>query len=271
MTTSRSRVEVARRLLRLIAVAAALAAVQGCAVYHGAAELARKALDPGVPGKKPLTAEEAAQLSDREILDRLTFVTRSLDDNELHASLWYYGFLAVNAAGMAAGAATAAVESNDDKQVYDILNSSLGLIGTTYLLLDPLPGRSGSDPLAAMPSATHEDRAAQLAAGEEILYRAAGRAEQRTGWLLHTGNVVLNASAASVLVARDDLGDAALLFFLNTAVGEAQILLTPWEPLNSWQAYREQVDSGGIRPDPQVRWGIGPLPTGQGLALQARF
>jgi hypothetical protein len=122
-----------------------------------------------------------------------------------------------------------------------------------------------------MPSTTHEDRAAQLAAAEDILYDAAGRAKQRTGWILHTGNVVMNASAASVLLAREAYGRAALLFFLNAAVGEAQILLTPWAPLSSWEEYRQLVDNGGVPSDPQVRWGIGPLPTGQGLALQAEF
>jgi hypothetical protein len=256
---------------RVIALAFLFGAVQGCAVYNGAADLARKALDPGVQGRKPVTAAEAAQLSDEQIDKRIGFIAQRLDDNELHASLWYYGFLAVNASGMVAGAATAAVEENDNKQMYDILNSSLGLIGTIYLVADPLPGRSGSDPIAELPGATHQDRAAQLATAEDILYRAAGRAKQRTGWVLHTGNVVLNAAAASVLVARDDLGDAALLFFLNTAVGEAQILLTPWEPLDDWEEYRQQADNGGVVLDPRVSWGIGPMPGGQGLALQARF
>jgi hypothetical protein len=271
MTTCWPSSQPTRALLCAVALLSASAGAQGCAVYDGAADLARAALDPGVEGRKPLTAEEAARLTDAQIEERLTFLTHRLDDNELHASLWYYGFLAVNASGMLAGAATAAVEDNDNKQMYDILNSSLGLIGTTYLLLDPLPGRSGSDPIAELPATTHQERAAQMAAAEDLLYRAAGRARQRTGWILHTGNVVLNAGAASVLVARDDLGDAALLFFLNTAVGAAQILLTPWQPLDDWEQYRQWTDGGGVPPDPQVRWGIGPLPGGQGLALQASF
>jgi hypothetical protein len=261
----------ARRAFGAVAVMVACFGTQGCAVYEGGARLARKVLDPGIHGPKPLTAEEAAQLTERQVDQRLTFVTHRLDDNELHASMWYYGFLAVNVGGMVAGAATAAVEEDSDDQVYDICNASLGLIGTIYLVADPLPGRSGSDPVAEMPSTTHADRAAQLAEAEEILYRAAGRAKQRTGWVLHTGNVVLNAAAASVLLARESYGNAALLFFLNTAVGEAQILLTPWQPLDDWEEYRRLVDGGGIPPDPQVKWGIGPMPTAPGLALQAQF
>ena len=260
-----------RRVLRLVAAVALFAAIQGCAAMQSGVDFAHSVFDPGVPGRKPVTAEEAAQLSDQQIDKRLDFVTQRLEDNRTHAALWYYGFLAVNVGGTAAGAATAAVESDKDKQIYDILNGSLGLIGTGYLLAAPLPGRSGAEPVAEMPSTTHEERAAQLAAAEDILYGAAGRAKQRTGWILHTGNVVMNASAASVLLAREAYGRAALLFFVNAAVGEAQILLTPWGPLSSWEEYRQQVDNGGVPSDPQVRWGIGPLPTGQGLALQAEF
>lgn len=256
---------------RAVAGALVLALLNGCAVVEGGKKLAHEAFDPGVHGPKPLSAAEAAQLGDDEINRRLDFVTRSLDDHRTHAAWWYYGFLTVNAVGMVAGAATAAVEDDNDDQIYDILNSSLGLIGTGYMLAAPLPGRSGADPVRLMPSATHDDRAAQLAEAEDILYGAAGRAKQRTGWLLHTGNVVLNASAASVLLARESYGNAALLFFLNAAIGEAQILLTPWQPLTNWEEYQALIASGGVPPDPQVRWGVGPLPTGQGLALRAEF
>ncbi|MFN8642678.1 MAG: hypothetical protein U0802_13875 [Candidatus Binatia bacterium] len=252
-------------------VAIGLLLLSGCAATQGAVQFARGVLDPGVPGPKPITAEAAAQLSDEQIAQRVELVNARLDDNRTHAAWWYYGFLTVNVAGMTAGAATAAVESDKSDQIYNILNSSLGLIGTGYMLAAPLPGRSGSDPITAMPSATHADRAAQLARAESILYDAAGRAKQRTGWILHAGNIALNASAASVLLARESYGNAALLFFLNATIGEAQILLTPWEPLTSWQQYHERIANGGIPVDPQARWGIGPLPAGPGLALQAEF
>ena len=257
--------------MRILIGCTLVAALQGCAAMHGAVDSAKAVLQPHVPGPTPVTPAEAAQLSDEQLQQRLDLVTARLEDNRTHAALWYYGFLTLNAGGMAVGATSAAVTNDKNDQIFDILNASLGLIGTTYLLAAPLPGRSGDAPVRALPAATHDDRAAQLAEAERILYAAAGRARQRTGWLLHTGNVVLNASAASVLLARESYGNAALLFFLNTAVGEAQILLTPWEPQTSWEAYRQFVATGGVPVDPPVRWGIGPLPSGQGLALQATF
>lgn len=256
----------------MLAAAVVLASLQGCAVFNDGVQFAKNAFDPGVPGPKPITAEAAAQLSEAQIQQRLAFLTEKLEDNRTHAALWYYGFLAVNVGGMAAGAATAAVEEDTDDQIYDILNASLGLIGTGYLLGAPLPGRSGADPIYDMPFDTHAQRAAQLAEAESILYGAAGRAKQRTGWLLHTGNVVLNAAAASVLLARESYGNAALLFFLNTAVGEAQILLTPWAPLGMWEEYLAFVERGGeVAYEPAPRVGVGGLSGGRGLALQVEF
>jgi hypothetical protein len=248
-----------------------LALLQGCAAVQDTADFATSVFEPGVPGRKPLTASQAAQLSDAQVNQRLDFVTRSLDDNRLHAALWQYGFLALNAGGMIAGATTAAFEENEDDKIYNILNASLGLFGVVYMVADPLPGRSGADPVYLMPFDSAADRAAQLAEGERILYAAAGRATQRTGWILHTGNIVLNASAASVLLARESYGDAALLFFVNSAVGTAQILLTPWAPLTEWEEYQALVANGGVPPEPTVRWGIGPMPDAPGLALHVSY
>lgn len=254
----------------VLAVAVGLS-MNGCTAMNEGVKFAKEAFDPGVPGAKPITAQEAAQLSEPQLMQRLDFVTQRLEDSRTHAAWWYYGFLAVNAGGMLAGAGTAAVEKDSNDQTYDILNSSLGLIGTAYLLAAPLPGRSGADPIYEMPFATHDERAAQLAAGEEILYGAAGRAKQRTGWLLHVGNLFINAAAASVLLAKESYGNAAMLFFINSAVGEAQILLTPWEPLTGWEDYQQFVARGGVDPEPHAHWGIAPMEDGQGLALRVDF
>lgn len=260
-----------QRAAGVVVAAALLTGTSGCAMLDKGAKLAKEAFDPGVPGPKPITAEEAARLSDEQIQQRLDFVTQRLEDNRTHAAWWYYGFLAVNVGGIVAGAATAPFAETSDDQTYDILNASLGVIGTGYLLAAPLPGRSGADPIYEKPFLTHEDRAKQLALGEEIFYGAAGRARQRTGWLMTTGNIALNAAAASILLAKESYDNAAMLFFINTAVGEAQILLTPWEPEAAWQEYQQFVASGGAPTEPQARWGLAPLAGGKGLALQYEF
>jgi hypothetical protein len=271
MVRERGRWLKVERAVCVMVVAALLTGTSGCGVLDKGAKLAKEAFDPGIPGPKPVTAEEAAQLSDEQIQQRLDFVVERLEDNRTHAAWWYYGFLAVNAGGIIAGAATAPFAETSDDQTYDILNASLGVIGTGYMLAAPLPGRSGADPIFEKPFLTHEDRAKQLALGEEILYGAAGRARQRTGWLMTTGNIALNAAAASILLAKESYDNAAMLFFINTAVGEAQILLTPWEPETSWHEYQQFVATGGAPTEPQARWSLAPLASGKGLALQYQF
>src|SRR5262245_53825508 len=89
-----------QRLMRLLLCGVFLVAMQGCSVI-------RKVMEPGVRDPKPLTAEEASQLSDEQIGKRVDYVTQRLEDNRTHAAWWYYGFLTLNAGGMVAGAATA--------------------------------------------------------------------------------------------------------------------------------------------------------------------
>lgn len=257
-----------RAMVSALGAGALLMCLNGCAAMRDAAALAESVFEPTVPGAKPVTAEQAAALSDEQIERRLAFVSQRLDDNRTHAALWYYGFLVVNAGGMVVGAALAPSDEGND-QVFDIIEASKGLIGVAYLLGDPLPGRCGADPVRELPSATHAERASQLAEAESILYHAAGRAHQRTGWILHAGNIVLNGAGAAVLLAKESYGNAALSFFLDAGIGEVQILSTPWRPATDWREYEQFVSRGGVPAEPQVRWHI--RPNGRGLALQVDF
>ncbi len=238
----------------------------GCAAMRDATTIARDVLQPKPPGRAPVSAEAAASLPESEIERRLAFVTERLDAGRSHAWWWQYGFLAVNAGGMIAATAVAPGDEGDD-QVFDIIEASKGLIGVIYLLTSPMPGRQGADPIRAMPAATHAERAAQLAAAEALLFETAGRSYQRTTWVLHAGNVAINAAGGAVLLAREAYDKAALSFFLDTAIGEAQILLQPWQPLTDWREY--QAFTSGVPPHPEARWRL--VPREDGVALRYEF
>ncbi len=256
------------RFVMALGAAAMLACLGGCATMQAATDLARDAFEPATPGVKPLNVAEAAALSDEEIERRLDFLTRRLDANRRHAQWWQYGFLAVNAGSMAAEAATVPGEEGTDRE-FSIIESSKALIGTLYLLTAPLPGLQGAEPIREMPSSTHDEHAARLAEAESILYAASGRAHQRTGWLLHTGNVAINAAGAVPLLVQKSYGNAALSFFLDTAMGEAEILLTPWQPETDWREYQEFVERGGLPAQPQAHWHV--RPNGEGFAVELDF
>lgn len=256
-------------LLPVLAVLVPLSA--GCASLPGVSQAVRRALEPQVPGPPPINAEQARELDEDELRARLAFLRDSLEDNRLHATVWYYGFLAVNGGGMAASATLAALERNEHNRLASILDASLAFIGTTYLLARPLPGRDGAASVDALPSATHADRAAQLALAERTLYRAAGRARQRTGWLMHVGNLTLNGAAAGILVSQGALDDAAFLFGTNVAVGTAQILLAPWAPARSWAEYRAMVDDRAAGRRRAAPWHVAPTADGVTVGVRLAF
>lgn len=240
----------------------------GCATLRGAPEAVLAAMNPE-PGPPPISTAAAGVLTDAEVTRRLGFVTERLDAGRRHASLWQYGWLLVNAGGMTAATVQAAGASGDDR-VFAIIGASKGALGTAYVLAQPMPGRSGADPIRALPGETLEDRAAQLVAAEALLYEAAARSAQRTAWPMHLGNIALNLVGGVVLLARDNAGLAALSFGVDAAVGEVQILSQPWQPRTHWQEYQRTLagNADGVVP-PQHRgaWRLAPAPGGLALAF----
>jgi len=216
-------------------------------------------------------AERAAHLSDEEIDRRVDFLTERLDKRQLHAALWKYGWLTVNGGGLIVSATQAGLaDEGSTDQVNEIAQAGKAAIGVAYLLLNPMPGTSGADPVRELPNVTREDRLARLAEAEYILAREAERAHDRTSWLLHLGNLFLDAAAAAPALALGDAGLAAESFGIGAAVGEIQIWSQPWKGPSDWEEYEHFIATGedlsNIR---NSRWWIAPR--GLGLAFVAEF
>jgi hypothetical protein len=259
----------------IIASIAVLATLSGCTFAKNATYSAL-----GWSGKEKTElgrmtrAERAEKLSDAELDRRVDFLTEKLDENRLHAAAWKYGWLVVNAGGGIAAAVQAAVVHNDnqpDHQTSDICQAVKGAIGVTYLLLNPMPGTSGADPVRELPNVTHEDKMARLGRAEYILAREAERAHSRTSWWLHFGNFMVNAILASPVLARGNQGLALQNFGIGFGVGEAQIWTQPWEGPKDWEDYERFVASEEGQPAsvPRAEWQI--VPNGAGLAVVGRF
>lgn len=251
-----------------LAAAVLLGGVSGCATLRSQTTTLMDALSPS-PGAPPISATAAAALPDEVIEQRLAMLVERLDAGQFGARLWQYGWLAVNGGGVILAGSQAPSDEGSDR-VFDIIEASKGAIGVIYLLLQPMPGRVGSEPVRDMPDATHDDKAARLVRAEELLFAAASRAEQRESWAIHVGNLALNAIGAAVLLGYDDAGLAALSFGLDTVVGELQIWSQPVQPVLDWDDYQFFVSRlSGDAPPPPTSWHI--VPNGSGLALQVRF
>lgn len=214
--------------------------------------------------------ERAASLSEEEIDHRTAFLTERLDERRLHAQAWKYGWLTVNAGGGIAAATRAGFEDDGTEQANQIAQAGKAAIGVAYLLLNPMPGTSGADPVRALPAGSREDKLARLALAEELLARNAERAHDRTSWLLHFGNLFINAAAAAPAMAMGDSALAAESFGIGFAVGEAQIWTQPWEGPSDWEDYERFIATGSDKPATTSRpWRL--MPAGTGVVLVKRF
>jgi len=218
---------------------------------------------PGLVG-----AAEPQSLSDEEIERRLAFITERLDNGRRHAAYWQYGWLAVNGGGTIVSGVQAGFDGGND-QAYDIAEAGKSLIGTVYLLVQPMPGRDGAAPIRSMPDATHADRIARLLRAEEMLRATAVRSRERTSWLMHGGNIGLNLVTGAILLGLGAPDLAAMSFFLDTAMGEVQIWTQPWQPRKDWEEYQRFVAGGQAGTPRGVSFRVAP--TTRGAALLVKF
>lgn len=201
------------------------------------------------------TRAGAQQSGGLRIEDRLGFIEQRLDDGQLHAQLWQYGWTGVNALGLTLNTAIAASVDNDAARAAPIVDAVKSVIGLADLWLRPLPGLHGFDPIRELPGDTPSDLEARLAAAERLLQADADRALERTSLLAHAANLAVNLAGGGIILAADRTGDAVTSTALGFVVGELQILSAPWRPTRNLADYENQfgglarvVDSAELRP-----------------------
>jgi hypothetical protein len=236
----------------------------GCATLRSEVD-AYFAGDPPFPGL--VGSQDPNALTEDQIDKRLAFLTERLDDTQLHAAAWNYGWLTVNGGGMIWSAVNAGLDDGNDR-INNAMQAGKSLIGVTYILTDPMPGRHGADPIRALPSSTRAEKLEQLEQAERLFRQTVRRSQERKSWLMHIGNFGLHAVTASVLLGLGEEKDAAMSFFIDSAVGELQIWTRPWEPVQDWEEYQRLVATG-LPEQPQTSWRIAP--TGRGLTLLVGF
>lgn len=252
---------------------ALLLCAPGCAFVESAVN---SALGRGhrelIQAQRLQRAERAGLISDAQVDQRLAFLTERLDERQFHAAAWEWSWLAIVTGGGATAAVNAGLnDSGSSHQINDIAQAGKALIGVTYLSLNPMPGIWGADPIRDMPSATRDDRLAQLAAAEDLLARQAERAHNRYSWWLHIGTVFINAAAAAPALAYGNSALAGRTFAIGVVAGEAQAWSQPWYGPADWEEYERFIETNGapLPHEPQATWNL--VPTGTGVALLGRF
>ncbi len=111
------------------------------------------------------------------------------------------------------------MSKHEDDQVNNGVQAGLGAIGVADLLLRPLEARYGADPVRDLPEGTREEKIAKLRAAESQLHSNAERAEQRTSWAMHAGNVAVNGIAGLIIGLAGRPSDGIIAFGAGTAGG----------------------------------------------------
>jgi hypothetical protein len=219
---------------------------------------------------QPTAAPFAAPRSEAELDARLRFLEDRLDAGRRHAKTWYYGWLGFNTACLAYTTASAAVDSARPRS-FDIVNATQAAIGVGDLVfLRPMPGRDGADPIRGPADASYADKVARLAKGQQILLAAAQRAEERSSWTNHIGNLVFNLLGGGILVALHEPQYAAIATLSGTAVGEAYIWSEPSRAPEDLEEYLHFIADGAAAPKaPGPDWHV--LSSGRGVALRVNF
>ena len=221
----------------------------------------------------PLAADEIEipfeleDLSPAETEARLGFIERRLDEGQLSAQVWQYGWTGVFGVGMVAGAAQAAMADDGDERVYQIVGAVKSAGGLAQMLTDPLPARLGAEPLRKVPDGTPEGRLQRLALGERQLIDNAARAESRYSWRLHLEGVTTNAIGGAVIYALGDSTDALVSTLSGILVGELQIWTQPWRAISDLDDYRAAFPS--TMASRGIEWQL--RPTLHGVEMAFRF
>ena len=221
-----------------------------------------------VPKVAPSTF--TAPRTDAELDARLRFLEERLDAGRRHAQTWYYGWLGFNTVCLGYTTASAATDSARSRS-FDIVNAAQAAVGVAdLLLLRPIPGREGADPMRGPADASHEEKLARLAEGERILLAAAQRADERSSWTNHLGNLAFNLLGGGILLALHEERYAAVAALSGTAVGEVYIWSEPSRAPTDLADYLRLIgDAPPTRADSGSNWLF--FANGSRIALRVNF
>lgn len=226
----------------------------------GLASPAARAQGCPVPPGAGLRLEAAAPEA------RLAFIRSSMKAEAGRVGTWQLGW-SLGYGGLAAGQLAAIPFTEDAGSRADwAVGAASAAAGLGLVLFFPPEVGWREVRLASLPP----DGCAALAEAERLLEGAAASEAALTGWLVHAGNVLLNAGFGLILgLGYQRWESAALTFVTGAALGEATILTQPTRLPADLARYR----AGDLAPGEAAGARLVPVPTrrGFGLAVAGTF
>ena len=219
------------------------------------------------PASLPEPAAPEPDLSEREVQARIDFIEERLEDRQLHAQIWYWGWLTIFTGSTIGNSYAAATTDHGPQRANGIAQAVLSASGIGDALFRPFNARFGAEPIRVLPDATPEDRRQKLARAEALLRGNAERASERTSWQYHLANAAPNWVAGLIVWAAGDGQKGAMTALTGTLGSEAHIWTEPGGPVQDWADY--QLFRAGHLQEVAGGWQI--VPALGGVTVRYRF
>jgi hypothetical protein len=198
---------------------------------------------------------------------RLEWLVDRLESRELHADLWWRGWISFYSLGVVIQSARAGTEDDDGEQADLVVSAVKAVGGVTRLYFSRPTARLGADPVLAQPISDEAVCRQAVAQAEELLRKAAKESNSRWTWTPHLANVGVNLAGALIVTQGWDEDDGWESMAIGIVVGEAMIWTHPWQQRDDLDEYESRFTTTAAEPGPT--WALAPY--GRGLQVQLRF
>jgi hypothetical protein len=215
---------------------------------------------------------QQAALTDRQVTERLAFITSALEAGQPRAKTWWYGWIGAYSAGAIAGGVLAAANADNDSSFTEDMGAAGGTcaLGVVGLLIDPFTPATAAKKLRALPETSPAERRAKLARAEELLRRCARRERSGRSLTTHLLNAGVNAAAGAVTVAAFDrpFADGLVTFAIGEAVSLLNIFSQPMRAARDLKRYEAGYPAAAAPAAPRATWSLSVRPGGLSFRLQ---
>jgi hypothetical protein len=191
-----------------------------------------------------LAAQEARDLGDAAVTNRLAYIQNSLDGGQKAADLWWYGWL-VGYGAATAGQLAVYSRSDDEKQRQDMLVGAVTTaLGAGGVLIFPVEAGGFAARLRAMPGDTLEARRVKLASAEGYLRKAAAQEELGRSFQTQAIATAVNLAAGLTIWLHYNrpAKDGLITFAIGQIISEVQIFSQPMRAVRDLREYQQRTD-----------------------------
>ena len=219
---------------------------------------------------------QQATFTDKQVTERLSFITSALEAGQPRAKTWLYGWLGAYSAGAATMGVLAATNWKSGPEVDNsfaqdmLVGSGTFALGVVGLIMDPFRPATAATKLRVLPETSAAERLAKLKRAEELLRECARRERSGRSLTTHLLNAGVNAAAGVVTVAAFDrpFADGLVTFAIGEAVSLLNIFTQPMRATRDLKKYEAGYPVAAAPSEPRVTWSLGVRPGGFSFSLQ---